>query len=226
MGGDPLQSKSKMTDLGKSSFEEVSSAERSLGHLTLATSMEGQEAMECHQAETRTGLWPITSDESSGMKSMGETCDMCSCLKHLAAALTANISQKNLHTFEMERCTEARIGGLRGENVHGENLALNYGFGSKAATVNTADSILKRWTEDEVDLQWPQNGHLTQAQSTSAVRMLRRRDQMGGHATLRYARPGNCNVGRYITGDKMWWLDPVMQDTSPCGPACPPDGCT
>lgn len=42
----------------------------------------------------------------------------------------------------------------------------------------------------------------------------------------RYARPGNCNVGRYITGDKMWWLDPVMQDTSPCGPACPPDGCT
>lgn len=114
MGGDPLQSKSKMTDLGKSSFEEVSSAERSLGHLTLATSMEGQEAMECHQAETRTGLWPITSDESSGMKSMGETCDMCSCLKHLAAALTANISQKNLHTFEMERCTEARIGGLRG----------------------------------------------------------------------------------------------------------------
>lgn len=113
-GGDLLPSKSKMTELGKSSFEEVSSTERSLGHLTLATSMEGQEAMERHRAETRTGLWPITSDESSGMKSMGETCDMCSCLKHLAAALTANISQKNLHTFEMERCTEARIGGLRG----------------------------------------------------------------------------------------------------------------
>lgn len=51
------------------------------------------------------------------------------------------------------------------ENVHGENLALNYGFGSKAATVNTADSILKRWTEDEVDLKWPQNGHLTQVRA-------------------------------------------------------------
>jgi len=55
------------------------------------------------------------------------------------------------------------------DNVHGENLALNYGFGSKAATVNSADSILKRWTEDEVDLQWPQNGHLTQVREQQLV---------------------------------------------------------
>jgi len=119
------------------------------------------------------------------------------------------------------------------ENVHGENLALNYGFGSKAATVNTADSILKRWTEDEVDLKWPQNGHLTQVLWRGskyvgcADAQKTRSDGWTCHTQVcRYARPGNCNVGRYITGDKMWWLDPVMQDTSPCGPACPPDGCT
>ncbi len=36
---------------------------------------------------------------------------------------------------------------------------------------------------------------------------------------------GNCNMAAYKSGNQNWWVEPMLQDDSPCTPACPPDGC-
>ena len=42
----------------------------------------------------------------------------------------------------------------------------------------------------------------------------------------RYAKPGNCSMGRFRTVQgKVDWETAMMQDDSPCEPACPPEGC-
>lgn len=117
-------------------------------------------------------------------------------------------------------------------NIHGENLASNSGSGGEWANVRTADSIVTRWVEDEVDDIWPKNGHLTQVlwRSTEYVGCAEASKPRGDggmcHAQVcRYARPGNCNMNKYKNGKKDWWIEPVMMDESPCGSRCPPDGC-
>ncbi len=36
---------------------------------------------------------------------------------------------------------------------------------------------------------------------------------------------GNCNLSKYMTTAKDWWLEPMLMDFTPCGPACPSHGC-
>ena len=80
-------------------------------------------------------------------------------------------------------------------NVHGENLAANYGSGSWAA-VRSADTILSRWVEDEADDPYPANGHLTQVlwRPSKYVGCAEASAPDGGglcHVQVcRYARPG------------------------------------
>lgn len=50
------------------------------------------------------------------------------------------------------------------DTEHGENIALNYGWGSYSA-MRTTDNILSRFVEDEADYTYPDNGHLTQVSS-------------------------------------------------------------
>ncbi|KAL7542082.1 hypothetical protein ACHAXR_011501 [Thalassiosira sp. AJA248-18] len=116
-------------------------------------------------------------------------------------------------------------------NIHGENLASNNGSGSWAE-VRSTDSVLARWVEDEADDPYPANGHLTavlwRASKYVGCGEASKPRKGGGmcHAQVcRYTRPGNCNMNGYKTNQMDWWIKPVMQDDSPCGPECPPDGC-
>ena len=44
---------------------------------------------------------------------------------------------------------------------HGENIALNYGW-DEYSTRRSTENVLSRFVEDESDLPYPDNGHLTQ----------------------------------------------------------------
>lgn len=43
----------------------------------------------------------------------------------------------------------------------------------------------------------------------------------------RYAKPGNCGMGQYKNAQGIvQWEIPMLKDDSPCGPDCPPEGCS
>jgi len=104
---------------------------------------------------------------------------------------------------------------------HGENVALNYGWGSFSEKRPT-ENILGRFVEGEEDAGYPGNGHLTQV-LWRATKFVGCADAVkpydGGqcHAQVcRYSKPGNCNMNQY-RGNGDWWLEPMLLDTSPCG---------
>lgn len=117
------------------------------------------------------------------------------------------------------------------DNIHGENLASNYGSGQWAG-MRSVDSIVTRWVEDEADDGYPANGHLTQVlwRASKYVGCADASKPRNGGGTChvqvcRYARPGNCNMSKYKSNQKDWWKKPMLMADSVCGPACPPDGC-
>jgi len=134
-----------------------------------------------------------------------------------------------------KKLLQASCGGLYHDedNKHGENLASNSGSGDWAQ-IRSADSIVARWVEDEVDYGYPGNGHLTQvlwrASKYVGCADASKAKTNGGRCRVqvcRYARPGNCNMDKsnYDTNRNDWWQIPMLMADSPCGPACPPDGC-
>mmetsp|Transcript_24358 Transcript_24358/g.39939 ORF Transcript_24358/g.39939 Transcript_24358/m.39939 type:complete len:258 (+) Transcript_24358:545-1318(+) len=80
-------------------------------------------------------------------------------------------------------------------SIHGENIALNYGWGS-FGSMRPTSNILSRFVEDEADDRYPDNGHLTQVlwRATKYVGCAdASRPYDGGrcHAQVcRYTRPG------------------------------------
>jgi len=104
---------------------------------------------------------------------------------------------------------------------YGENLAWNSGDGER----RTVDGIVSGWVEDEVGMDYPDNGHLTQVLWRASTWVGCADAQNGDRfvQVCRYAVPGNCNMDKYAT-----WLEPMLQDASPCGNACHPDdgGCS
>ncbi|KAL3801673.1 hypothetical protein HJC23_013178 [Cyclotella cryptica] len=125
-------------------------------------------------------------------------------------------------------------------NIYGENLARNKGSGSWGQLYHP-DKILNRFVEREVGLPWAKNGHLTNAlwRATKYVGCAEAEksypvvNARGVSITntcrvqvCRYAKPGNCSMGKFRTSDgKTDWLKAMLQDDSPCTPACPPEGC-
>mmetsp|Transcript_39014 Transcript_39014/g.68570 ORF Transcript_39014/g.68570 Transcript_39014/m.68570 type:complete len:323 (+) Transcript_39014:329-1297(+) len=115
-------------------------------------------------------------------------------------------------------------------SIHGENIALNYGWGS-FGSMRPTSNILSRFVEDEADDRYPDNGHLTQVlwRATKYVGCAdASRPYDGGrcHAQVcRYTRPGNCDMSKYKSNKSEWWLTPMLMNESPCGRECPPDGC-
>jgi len=108
-------------------------------------------------------------------------------------------------------------------NRYGENIASNQGTGSWAKRP-TPDSILYRFVERELDQQ--DKGHLTQVlwrptKYVGCAMVSKTVGQKSCHVTVcRYAKPGNCNMGKYPD-----WEAVTYQDDSACGPECPPEGC-
>jgi len=112
-------------------------------------------------------------------------------------------------------------------NPYGENLAMNMGTTGYTEDA-TPKEVLGRWVDGEVNEPWPNNGHLTAALwrattwvgCASATSVDATNGMSSFYQVCRYARPGNCNVGNYAG-----WLEPMLLDTSPCGPECHPDDC-
>jgi hypothetical protein len=125
-------------------------------------------------------------------------------------------------------------------NPYGENLARNRGSGSWGQ-LYSPDKILNRFVEREEGLPWARNGHLTNAlwRATKYVGCAEAEKSYDvinarGYAVpntcrvqvCRYAKPGNCSMGRYRdSAGKIDWLKPMLEDDSPCTPVCPPEGC-
>eukprot|EP00956_Cyclotella_meneghiniana_P043277 scaffold261061_cov132-Cyclotella_meneghiniana.AAC.1 len=106
------------------------------------------------------------------------------------------------------------------KNNFGENLASNWGTGSWARKPST-ESVLTRLVENEEGLNYPENGHFTQVlwRGTSFVGCAEHTKVLGSgkkcHVQVcRYAKPGNCNMGRYQS-----YKVPMLADDSPCGPS-------
>jgi len=114
--------------------------------------------------------------------------------------------------------TQGRLYHDTNKGPYGENLAMNSGGGGQPTTGN----VLSRWVEDEANLNFPANGHLTQV-LWRATEWVGCADAHSGNTHVqvcRYARPGNCNMANYNT-----WLEPMLMDESPCGATCHPRDC-
>ena len=114
----------------------------------------------------------------------------------------------------------------------GENLAKNFGEPDLFGQIYPVENICRRWFEREETWPFPDNSHFTQGlwRSTRYVGCAEATKTMSDGGTChvqvcRFARAGNCNMGRYqaTVGDN--WKTPMLMDHNPCGPACPPNGC-
>ena len=113
----------------------------------------------------------------------------------------------------------------------GENLAKNKGFGSWGQEY-PADNIVKRFVDNEANWAWTKNAHLTQAlwYATRYLGCAEASKTMDNGATCRmqvcrYAKAGNCEMGKYNSQNWPNHEIPMMMDDSFCGPVCPPEGC-
>ena len=81
------------------------------------------------------------------------------------------------------------------------------------------------WVEDEANKLYLSNGHLTQVlwRASTWVGYADASSSNGNtHVQIcRYGRLGNCNVL-----DSNNWLEPMLQDTSPCGAEYHPNKCS
>jgi len=114
----------------------------------------------------------------------------------------------------------------------GENLAKNKGSGNWGG-LYSADKVTKRFVDNEEFWGWNRNAHLTQAMwypsryigcAESSKDMGRGR--MCRMQVCRFAKAGNCMMGKYNSDQGNNWMTPMMMDDSPCGPMCASrDGC-
>eukprot|EP00569_Conticribra_weissflogii_P001865 CAMPEP_0171351138 /NCGR_PEP_ID=MMETSP0878-20121228/38246_1 /TAXON_ID=67004 /ORGANISM="Thalassiosira weissflogii, Strain CCMP1336" /LENGTH=505 /DNA_ID=CAMNT_0011856309 /DNA_START=136 /DNA_END=1653 /DNA_ORIENTATION=- len=113
----------------------------------------------------------------------------------------------------------------------GENLAKNVGNFAEWGKLYPPENIVRRWVDFEIGWLYPANAHLTQA-LWYASRYIgcgeSVKDYMGGKCRVqvcRYAKAGNCNMKAYNATIGENWLEPMLMETSPCEPSCPPEGC-
>jgi len=115
-------------------------------------------------------------------------------------------------------------------NGDGENMAKNLGSNPNAGLgqLYPVESIITRWVEREMDWDWPQNAHLTQALwrgstyvGCADVEETKADGSICRVQVCRYRRSGNCNMGSF-GGD---WLSAMLQDETSCGELCPAEGC-
>lgn len=113
----------------------------------------------------------------------------------------------------------------------GENLAKNRGTGKWGKQYNV-ENICSRWFEREETWPYPDNAHLTQGLWKSSLYVgcgeATKTMANGGRCHVqvcRYARAGNCNMGKYKATIGQNWKQPMLMDDNPCGPVCPPGGC-
>mmetsp|Transcript_13630 Transcript_13630/g.29273 ORF Transcript_13630/g.29273 Transcript_13630/m.29273 type:complete len:376 (-) Transcript_13630:192-1319(-) len=140
----------------------------------------------------------------------------------------------------LDTCTTTNSPKHDPNNPYGENMARNKGSGSWGQLYHP-EQIVGRFIDREDGLPWSQNGHLTnalwratryvgcaEAEKTYYVtnKNGKQRENTCRTQVCRYAKPGNCDMGRYRNADNtIDWETPMLQDDSPCEPICPPEGC-
>lgn len=125
------------------------------------------------------------------------------------------------------------VGIEHDDTDQGENMAKNKGHAATWGKLYPADKITKRFVDNEEFWGWNRNAHLTQAlwypsryvgcgesvKELSPGRLCRMQ-------VCRFAKAGNCNMGKYDSEHDSNWMIPMMMDDSPCGPMCASgDGC-
>lgn len=127
----------------------------------------------------------------------------------------------SISLLELSGCTIEH--GYQGNSYGGENLAAEWG----GSTSSTPEEVLYMWYDQEMGLPFGENLHFSQViwRGTSYVGCGIASKQLGGNQgacfiqMCRYLAPGNCNV------DASNLIPQAMQDTSPCDPQCPSEGC-
>lgn len=112
--------------------------------------------------------------------------------------------------------------GYQGNSYGGENLAANWG----GQVSLTPEGVLQLWYDAEQSLPFGENLHFSQVvwRGTSyfgcGISNKTLSDGTGCFIqACRYIAPGNCNV------DSSNLLSQALQDSSPCPPFCPSEGC-
>lgn len=104
---------------------------------------------------------------------------------------------------------------------YGQNIGANRGTGRNAESLRDPAGILAGW---ESALLKESNNMMTMTQALwYATHYAACADAVGSNCSVfvcRYAKPGNCNM------NKSNWEEKTFADESPCGPECPPEGCT
>ena len=141
--------------------------------------------------------------------------------------------QADAQNWANELLNDCAVRGIEHEPgvEQGENLAKNTGNGLWGQ-LYPVENICRRWFEREEDWSYPKNAHFTQGNWRSAkyVGCAESEKEMdnGGMCRIqvcRYARAGNCNMGRYQANIGQNYLNPMLMDENPCGPACPHNVC-
>lgn len=100
----------------------------------------------------------------------------------------------------------------------GENLAKNKGSGVWGQ-LYPAEMVVKRFVDNEEFWPWNKNAHLTQAMwySTRYMGCADSKKDLGNGKTCRmqvcrYAKAGNCLMGKYQSSVATNWMRPMMMD--------------
>ncbi|KAL3791458.1 hypothetical protein ACHAW5_008077 [Stephanodiscus triporus] len=149
--------------------------------------------------------------------------------KSYVPLIWSNVLKAQAKAYAQDLLSTCGDGLVHDKTEYGENLASNFGEGSWAS-LREPEDILIRWVDNEADVGWPGNAHLTQVLWRATeyvgceVASKSWNDGVCHIQVCRYARPGNCNMGAYKSnqGDQKW-LEPMLNDDSPCLPECPPD---
>eukprot|EP00577_Skeletonema_sp_RCC1716_P002696 CAMPEP_0113382062 /NCGR_PEP_ID=MMETSP0013_2-20120614/5637_1 /TAXON_ID=2843 ORGANISM="Skeletonema costatum, Strain 1716" /NCGR_SAMPLE_ID=MMETSP0013_2 /ASSEMBLY_ACC=CAM_ASM_000158 /LENGTH=916 /DNA_ID=CAMNT_0000264535 /DNA_START=15 /DNA_END=2765 /DNA_ORIENTATION=+ /assembly_acc=CAM_ASM_000158 len=133
-------------------------------------------------------------------------------------------------TTLLGECDDVSMRHDPNRNGDGENMAKNLGSNpnSGLGQLYPVESIVTRWVEREMDWNWPENAHLTQALwrgstyvGCADVEETKSDGSICRVQVCRYRRSGNCNMGSF-GGD---WLSAMLQDETNCGELCPAEGC-
>lgn len=114
--------------------------------------------------------------------------------------------------------------GYLGNHYGGENIAMTWDTGI-AVTV-LPELVLQAWFDNEANMPYGQNWHWSQVGWRGSGYVgcgIAQKIPSSGFScfvsTCRYIATGNCNM------DESNQLTVMLQDTSPCPPACPAEGC-
>ena len=133
-------------------------------------------------------------------------------------------------TTLLGECDDVSMRHDPNRNGDGENMAKNLGNSATAGLgqLYPVENIMARWVEREMEWDWPENAHLTQALwrgstyvGCADVEETKSDGSICRVQVCRYRRSGNCDM-KSFNGN---WLEAMLQDHSSCGEQCPQEGC-